>query len=47
MKRIGILVDESLYKCPKNFDKNYETFKQEVLAKLLSMFYVFFFLLNG
>ena len=33
-KRMGILSDGNLYKCLKNAEINYETFKQGVLAKL-------------
>ena len=33
-RRMGILSDGHLYKCPKNFDKNYETFKLEVMKSL-------------
>ena len=34
-KRMGILEDGSLYKCPKDLDIDYEEFKGEVIEKCL------------
>ena len=33
-KRMGILEDGSLYKCPKDLDCDYEDFKGEVIEKM-------------
>ena len=33
-KRMGILADGSIYKCPKNSTIDYETFKEEVIENM-------------